>query len=221
MLTQEFIDFFTELEQNNHKEWFDENRKRYEKHVKNPVKELATVFINELLGEEAFLKNIQPKDCLFRINRDIRFSKDKTPYKTHIGMVFSKYGKKDAEHPSMYLEISAKHVRLYSGSYSISKDGLKNIREKIYENPQAFLALVEDKDFVKHFGKVLGERNKRIPKPWNELEESCPYIFNKNFYYFKEYPAKVILQKDFISTILQDYQFAEPMNSFLLDAIGE
>lgn len=219
MFTKEFLDFFNELENNNSKEWFDINRKRYEKHVKNPSKELCSNLIDIVLGEQAFVKDIQPKHCIFRINRDIRFSKDKTPYKTQVGMVISENGKKDHTTPSLYLELSNRHVRLYSGSYSLPKEELSRLREKIYKETDRFLSILKSEEFVENFGELRGERNKRIPKPWNELEETCPYIFNKSFYFFKEYPAEILLKENFISIILEDYQLAEPINSFIIEAI--
>lgn len=219
MFSQDTLTFLSDLEQNNNRDWFHANKKTYEKFVKNPLKEFTQALIDEALGEKAFLNNIQPKDCIFRINRDIRFSKDKSPYKTNLGVVISEGGKKDATTPGMYVEISHKHLRLYSGCYSLSKDALHNVRNAIYQDTDHFLSLVNDKTFVKHFGELRGERNKRIPKPFSELQEELPYILNKSFYYFKEYSADIALKDTLIKQLITDFEVAKPMNTFLFEAL--
>lgn len=219
MFSKETLNFLSELEQNNNRDWFHGNKKSYEKFVKTPLKEFAQRLIDEVLGEKAFLNDIQPKDCLFRINRDIRFSKDKRPYKTSLGVVISEGGKKDKTNPGMYVEISNKHLRLYSGSYMLDKDQLFNVREAIYQDTDHFLSLVNDPVFVKTFGELRGERNKRIPKPFSEIQEDVPYILNKSFYYFKEYPADTILKDSVIKELLADFELAKPMNTFLFEAL--
>lgn len=219
MFSKETLIFLSDLEQNNNKDWFHGNKKSYEKFVKTPLKAFAQQLIDEVLGEKAFLNGIQPKDCLFRINRDIRFSKDKSPYKTSLGVVVSEGGKKDSTTPGIYVEISHKHLRLYSGSYTLSKDQLFNVREAIYQDTEHFLSLVNDPSFVNTFGEVRGERNKRIPKPFSEIQESLPYILNKSFYYFKEYPADTILKDTLITDLLTDFEKAKPMNTFIFEAL--
>ena len=92
--TKDFIDFFKELAANNKKEWFDFNRKRYEKSVKQPFAEFVQEMIDRIRADDPKV-DISTKDAIFRINRDVRFSKDKTPYKTHMAAIVSARGKKD------------------------------------------------------------------------------------------------------------------------------
>ena len=219
MFSKETLGFLSDLEQNNNRDWFHGNKKTYEKFVKTPLKEFTQTLIDEVLGEKAFLNDIQPKDCLFRINRDIRFSKDKSPYKTNLGVVISEGGKKDSTTPGMYVEISHKHLRLYSGCYTLNKEQLFNVRTVIHQDTSHFLKLINDPKFVKTFGEVRGERNKRIPKPFSELQEELPYILNKSFYYFKEYPADTILKDGLVKTLISDFEIAKPMNDFLFEAL--
>ena len=86
--TSDYLAFFKELAANNHKEWFDANRKRYETSVKEPFKAFTQHLIDELAKKEPAFKELKASDCIFRINRDIRFSKDKRPYKTHLDLWF-------------------------------------------------------------------------------------------------------------------------------------
>jgi uncharacterized protein (TIGR02453 family) len=94
--TADYLAFFKELAANNHKEWFDANRKRYETSVKEPFKAFTQHLIDELAKKEPAFKELKASDCIFRINRDIRFSKDKTPYKTQCSAVISPNGKKSS-----------------------------------------------------------------------------------------------------------------------------
>ncbi|MCT4665272.1 MAG: DUF2461 domain-containing protein [Flavobacteriales bacterium] len=218
---EDFILFLNELKENNTREWFHSQKKRYEKNVKEPFKQFCQIMIDEVLGEKAFVKQIEPKHCIFRINRDIRFSKDKSPYKTQLGMVISENGKKDATFPSMYLEFSGSHLRLYSGSYMLDKNQLQSLREKIFENPKRFEKLLNEKKFKETFGTLRGDKNKRIPKPFTEIQETYPFILNKQFYYFKEYPAEFILNENLKETLMNDFSFAKPLNSFINESLGQ
>ena len=104
--TEDFINFFKELAANNHKEWFHENKKRYESSVKKPFTVFVGKMIEEIQKVDADLM-IEPKDCILRINRDIRFSKDKTPYNLHYTAFISRGGKKDKSIPGFFYSIFA------------------------------------------------------------------------------------------------------------------
>ena len=110
-----FIKFFKELRKNNKKEWFDKNRKRYIKNIKDPFYK----FVEDVIVAYDPNLNLTVRESVFRINRDIRFSKDKSPYKTHVGAVIGRGGKQGMERASMYIELSDKDVRLYSGLYML------------------------------------------------------------------------------------------------------
>lgn len=211
---KDFIAFFKELRQNNNKEWFDENRKRYEKNVKNPFKTFTQALIDVISQEDPNLL-IEPKNAIFRINRDIRFSKDKTPYKGHYSMALSKGGKKNYAYPGIYLEFNPEVIKIYGGVFGLDKDQLNAIRQEILYNPSDFKKAINDNDFVKHFETISGEQNKRIPKDYVEIQEDIPQIANKQFYYFAKLPIKTILQDDLIDIIMQHYKAGAPVRDFL------
>ena len=212
--TPDFLDFFTELRENNSKEWFDENRKRYEKNIKDPFKAFTQVLINEISKHDPNLI-CEPKNAIFRINRDIRFSNDKTPYKTHASLALSKGGKKNYAYPGIYLEINPENIKIYGGVYGLDKDQLHAIRQEIAYNPKDFKAAINNPTFVKSFGEISGERLKRIPKEYIETAADIPEIANKQFYYFKKLPAKTILQDNLIETIIDYYKAGESVREFL------
>jgi uncharacterized protein (TIGR02453 family) len=217
--TPDFIQFLRELPANNNRDWFQENKKRYEKAVKIPFEKFISEFIDELKKEDNRLKDISAKECIFRINRDVRFSKDKSPYKIHVSALISPTGRKSINGFGLYIELSGEHVRLYSGAYMPSSEFLLGIRQKIYENPERLEKLVADKKFKENFGEIRGEQNKRINKPFSEIAEKHPLILNKSFYYFKEYEPEIVLEKDFVNKLIKDYIVIQPLNQFFEEII--
>lgn len=217
--TPNFIQFLRELPANNNREWFLENKKRYEKSVKIPFEQFISEFIEELKKEDNRLKDITAKECIFRINRDVRFSKDKSPYKIHVSALISPTGRKSVHGFGIYIELSGEHVRLYSGAYMPSSELLQKVREKIYDNPEVLEKLIADKKFKENFGEIRGEQNKRIKKPFSEIVEKHPLILNKSFYYFKEYEPEIVLEKDFVKQLIKDFKIIQPLNRFFEEAI--
>ena len=140
--THDFIDFFKDLTVNNSKDWFDANRKRYEKSVKKPFENFIDEMIARVSADDPSIA-ITAKDAMMRINRDTRFSPDKTPYKTHASAIISSGGKKDKSIPGMYIQFDANEVRIYGGAHMLEKDQLQRIREAIAGNLDEFDRLLQ------------------------------------------------------------------------------
>jgi len=219
-LTPEFIKFFIDLSRNNHKDWFDANRKRYESHVKKPFAEFTKAVIDEMKKLD---KNItmEPKDAIFRINRDVRFSKDKAPYKLHASALISSTSKKDYQNPGLYFQLSPESIWIGGGMYEPDKEGVEKIRHHIAANMKKFESLLKEKAFAKFYNsEIQGEKNKIVPKELKEAAAKQPYIYNKQFYYMAEYfDPEMILDKKFLTFIVDHYKAAENMNRFLLAAL--
>jgi uncharacterized protein (TIGR02453 family) len=216
---KDFFDFFKELSANNSKPWFDENRKRYEKSVKVPF----AGFIKDLIVEVNKLDksiDIAPKDAIFMINRDIRFSKDKTPYKTNRSAVISPNGKKDKTNPGLYIEISPEQCGVYGGVYVTDKMQLQNIRETIAQDPKKLLKLMNEKTFKDTFGEVRGEKNKVIPKEFKDVGEKFEIIYNKQFYWFTEFKPSEALKCDFLKKTMQVYKVNKKMMDYFRAALN-
>lgn len=162
--TPDFLQFFIDLAPNNHKDWFDLNRKRYENSVKEPFKNFVQHMIAEIAKTDSNFKDLEAKDCIFRINRDIRFSKDKTPYKMNVSAVVAPEGKKSKAVNGIYFEFGPEHVRVYGGIYEIDKDDLLTVRDGIANDIKGFQTAYTNPNFKKVFGTILGEKNKVIPK---------------------------------------------------------
>ena len=212
--TTDFLDFFKELAPNNNKDWFDENRARYHENIKKPFEDFVTAVINEMRKTDKTLK-ITYKDCIFRINRDIRFAKDKSPYKLNRSAFVSNMGKKEKAIPGLYFELSPEHARIYTGVYQPDKEQLQALREEIAENQKEFRKIISDKKFKKLFGEIKGDKNVRLPKELQEVAEKEPLIYNKQFYVFTTFPPEEILKAGFEKKIVDTYKIAKPFADFL------
>lgn len=214
--TKEFIDFFKELTVNNHKDWFDKNRKRYIQHVKDPFYGFVSDLITEVRKEDDRV-NLMVKDAVFRINKDIRFSKDKWPYKLHVASVVSRGGRKNMQIPGIYVHLGIGGCSFGGGSYMPDKERLALIRQKIASNPKAFESLVQETRFQKRFGGLKNaDRNKVLPKEWKEVAQEHPILFNKQFYYMQDYDGeKTLLRDDLLKFTMAHYQDGRAVNHFL------
>lgn len=215
----EFLQFLRELPANNNREWFQENKKRYEEFVKIPFEKFINDLIEALKFEGLTLGELTAKNCIFRIYRDVRFGHDKSPYKIHVSALISANGRKGVNGFGLYVELSGEHVRLYGGAYQPSSQILLQIRQKIYDEPEILEDLISDKKFKQNFGEIRGEKNKRINKPFSEIQEKQSLILNKSFYYFKNYEPEIVLEKDFIQQLIKDYKIIRPLNHYFEEAI--
>lgn len=212
--SKEFLDFFIELAPNNNKDWFDANRSRYEQFVRDPFKIFVQHIIDSIAKSHNEFKDLEAKDCIFRINRDIRFSKDKTPYKMNVSAVVASNGKKSKAINGIYFELSPEHVRVYGGIYEADKDDLYAVRAGIIADLKGFKKAYSDKTFVKTFGTILGEKNKVIPKEFKEYAEVEPLIFNKQWYFYAEFSPDLILSEKLDETILACFEAGTPVENF-------
>lgn len=217
-ITQEYFDFFQELEQNNHKDWFDINRERYENHVKKPFEKLVEKLAIELaqIDDHAIIQT--PNQCIFRINRDIRFSKDKTPYKLHRAAVFGIKGKK-TEEPCYYIAVSAKGIEVGGGMYDVSKENLHKIRQEILYNSEGLKQILNSKDFKKYFKGIYGKKNVVLPKEYKEIAQENPVIYQQQYYIFTEFDYKEAMSDDFVKKVLKIFEKVKPFNDYLWEAI--
>lgn len=217
--TPAFFKFFDQLGKNNNKEWFDVNRSTYEKEVKEPFKKFVTLILNELAKDQPDILKDASKS-IFRINRDIRFSKDKSLYKDHVGAVFSRSGTKDTR-PGYYLHLGAKEILIGGGVYQVEKDQLEKIRQEIYYNNDAFKKILADKNFKTYYGAVQGEKNKILTPDYKEFSKQQPLIANKQFYYMAKLKKEDVLSKDFDKTVLKYFKAAAKFNEFMMHALSE
>lgn len=222
--SEDFLKFMRELPSNNNRDWFNAQKERYVKKVRLPFEKFIGDFISEIRklqkGTPGTLPiGLEPKDCIFRIYRDLRFTTDKTPYKTHISAFISPKGRKGMRGAGTYLEISGGHVQLYGGVYMPTSKYLNHIRKKIYTDPQRLEKLAEEPSFKKNFGEIHGSKNIRIPRPFSQIAKEHPIILNKSFYYFKDYAPEIVLDDYFMKKMVADYKVMQPLNRYFEEII--
>jgi uncharacterized protein (TIGR02453 family) len=218
--TADYLQFFIDLAPNNNKEWFDQNRTRYEKSVKEPFKRFVEHLIGKIAKQDVAFKDLEAKDCIFRINRDIRFSADKTPYKMYVGAVVAPEGKKSKAVNGVYFEFGPEHMRVYGGVYEIDKEDLMTVREGIAASPEKFRKVYTDPKFTSVFGEILGEKNKVLPKELKEAAEMEPLIYNKQWYFYAQFDPETILKEDLDSIVLECFEAGKPVENFFNELIN-
>lgn len=216
---KEFLDFFIELAPNNNKDWFDLNRKRYEQFVKDPFKKFVDHLIQKVAETDPAFKDVEAKDCIFRINRDIRFSADKTPYKMMVSAVVAPQGKKSKAVNGVYFELGPEHLSVYGGVYEIDKEDLLTVREGIAKDVKKFQKAYNNTTFKKVFGEILGEKNKIIPKELQESAKIEPLIYNKQWYFCTQFDPETILADNLDEIILDCYEAGKPVEQFFNELI--
>lgn len=224
MISSDFLQFLYELSQNNNRDWFEKNKKRYEATVKKPFEATVAAIIEKVLQMEPSYGPITPKDCIFRIYRDTRFSKDKTPYKTHVSASFTPKNIKSTSDaisfPGYYMQIEFGSVWMGGGAYFLDKEPLRKVRTAIAQDPDAFHDLLNDKDFKEKYGEIQGERNKVLPPEFKEAAKSEPLLANKQFYYMMEVDPDNALRADFPDFVAEYFRAGKPLNDYFRNAIG-
>ncbi len=220
MLSVEYFTFFKELEQNNTKEWFEANKKRFELHVKQPFYGLVDAVIQEVQRKEPEL-DASSKNCVFRIYRDIRFSKDKTPYKTHMAAHITSGKKDDGGMPGLYFQIGSNGGSLGGGVYQPTKDQLTLVRDLILHEGQTLHKLLKSKVFLQHFPDgLIGEKNKVLPADFREAAKKEPLLYNKQFLWWTSLSADTFMDNAAHKTIAKYYFASKPIKDFFAQALA-
>jgi len=217
MIDIKIIEFLEELKQNNSKEWFDINRKRYEQIKENYI-EFVRNLILEISTFDSEISYLLPKDCIFRINRDIRFSNDKAPYKTYFGAYIVKGGKKSGN-SGYYLHLEPDNYFIAGGIYNPTPEALKNIREEIYYNPEKFLEIINKPDYKKTYGDIWGEKLKKAPKGFDADFEYIEYLKFKSFVSYKQLEFDEIISENFLNTLTNYFKITYNFNKYLNNII--
>ena len=182
MLQSHTLDFLQELKTNNSKEWFDANRKRYEK-VKNDYLCLAAALLESMKKIDPALEMLTAKDCIFRINRDIRFSADKSPYKTSLGIVLQPGGKRMSR-AAYYFHIEEGASFAGGGLWMPESALLQKVRKEIHYFFPDLTEIIGKPDFKKYYGDLdieEGQKLSRPPKGFDAADPAIEYLKLKSF----------------------------------------
>ena len=209
------LEFLNLLKNNNNKEWFDKNRSMYVE-AKANFGSFVQSLINEIIEFEPLMKGLEAKNCIFRINRDIRFSNDKSPYKTNMGAFIVRGGKQNGErYTGYYFHIEAGKSMLAGGAYMPPSQWLTSIREKIDDEPELFLEIINDPLFRKYFGQLEGEKLKKAPKGFAPDHKYLDLLKFKSYLAVHETTDKQVLDSKYFSHALAVFKAMKPLNDFL------
>lgn len=210
--------FLKDLDKNNNREWFIKNKERYLK-AKQQFEDYANSLIPEIAKFDKEIKNIEAKDCIFRIYNDTRFHKNKPPYKTNMGAHITKGGK-NAGNAGYYLHIEPGGCFLGGGIYMPQPDRLKLIRQEIYYNTDKFLSIIENKNFKKFFSAIEGEQTSRVPKDFPADAKGAEFLKFKSYTVLHSFKADLFLRNDAKKYILSVFTNMTPLNHFLNTALS-
>jgi len=219
MLTTRTFKFLSDLKKNNNREWFQENRHRYE-----AAKLEFEVFIETLIPLIARFdketENLKAKKCIFRIYRDIRFSKNKSPYKSNLG-AYIKSGHSRPEiqaDAGYYIHIEPAHSILAGGAYNPSKEWLIAIRREIDYNASSFKKIIHAPRFKKYFGALEGDQLIRPPKGYEAFHPEIKWLKHKSLIAVHHLSDRQVQDKKFVGHCAEVFKALYPLNTFLNEA---
>jgi uncharacterized protein (TIGR02453 family) len=218
MIKKETVDFLKTLKKNNSKEWFDNNRTKYLAAKENYLDFVAEI-LNTLKSIDPTLQDIQPKNCVFRINRDVRFSANKNPYKTNFGASFSKGGKKIAC-AGYYFHLEPGACFIGGGYWMPMAEDLTKIRQEIDYGFDEFKNIIQQRAFKNTFD-TLDNKEKLIrpPKGYEKDNPALEYLKLKNFIVMASIEDNELLEKDLIPKVISHFKVMKPLVDFLNRAI--
>ena len=213
---REILDFLQDLSQNNDRTWFEANRERY-KHVKIRMDEVAEAFIAAMAEFDPTVEGVKAKDATYRIYRDTRFSKDKTPYKTWFGVYVCPRGKKSGlSGYYMHVEPDQNHYMLCTGAYCPTPGEIKSVREEIMTEGENFEATIKAAEgFEVDWSSAL----KRMPQGWSAEDAHSEYYRLRNYLLVKMVDKEFFLQEDFIERAAEQFSRTRQFNDTLNRAI--
>jgi len=218
MNTKLIIDFLKKLYNNNNKKWFDANRKEYDEVRKN-YSDLITEFIARLSKFDNTIDGIEAKQSIFRINRDVRFSNDKTPYKTYMGAYIIKGGRTNWR-GGYYVHIENNNSLIAGGLHIPQSNWLLKVRTAISEHGDELTKLINKQNYKKFFGEFQGEKLKSAPRDFDKNDKYIELIKLKSFDIVYHYDNKSIFDvNNFINDAIEKFKLMKPVNNFFNEAL--
>ena len=220
MLSKDSLQFLDDLKANNNRDWFLDNKKQYEV-FKKDYQQLVADFLDAMKPLDPTLEMLEVKNCTFRINRDIRFSKDKSPYKDHVGIWMSS-GAKGMNRSGYYVHIARTGSFIAGGFYCPEAEDLKKVRKEIAFFHDDLEEIMHDKNFQKEFGDFDRNENNLLKNPPRGYEKDHPaieFLKLKSFETSQKFNIEEVLKKDFVSKMTQKLIVLKPLNDFINRAL--
>ena len=207
--------FLSDLRINNDRNWFAENRKRYED-AKSNYETFVQEILNEIVRFDPIFRGLESKSCIFRINRDTRFSHDKSVYKTNFGAFMVRGGKKNGDKfPGYYFHIEPGSSFVAGGAYIPPAPWLNAIRERIDGDAERLMKLVNSKEYSRYFGGLEGEKLRTAPKGYPRDHPHIELLKMKSFLAEMTIPDKVITSDECFELVVGAFRAMKPLNDFL------
>lgn len=214
----EAFDFLRALKRHNKREWFTPRKTQFEELLVNPLGQLV-MQLGEVLGPDASGIDFSPKKAIFRIYRDVRFSANKDPYKTHVAAFCRSLGPPSKEEtPGLYLHLEPDMVFIAAGLYGPSTGQLKKIRTEVVANPEPLNAILKNQRFKRNFGELQGAVYKRIPDGYPETHPQASLLRRKQWFVSKTYGEDVAGSASFLKKLATDFQIALPLVGWIAAA---
>ena len=217
MLQKSTVDFLKKLKKNNNREWFQKNKSVYEE-AKADFEKFLNLLIIEISKFDKSLSGIQAKDCVFRIYRDVRFAKDKSPYKTNFGASLSK-NKKEYFKPGYYIHIEPSGSFLAGGVWMPPADLINKIRQEIDYNTKEFKKIIGNKDFKNYFKALENQKLKKTPKNYPKDHPEIELLKYTSYIATHEMKENMLTDKKLLQHCAKTFKAMLPLNEFLRKAI--
>ena len=215
---EKVLEFLTDLSANNNREWYHANKKRYEE-SREKILFLTDVIINEIRKFDPEIPALSPKDCVFRIFRDVRFSKDKRPYKTNFGAFIAKGGRKSMN-AGYYFHLDPEESFVGGGVYMPPSEPLRAIRNYMADHGAEFLEITNNKQFMKTYTEMYDDKLKTAPKGFPKDHEYIDLLRYKSFVFSSKLDKSDISSDKLIGKIVDSFKQLHPVNLFLNDALA-
>lgn len=222
MFSQDTLQYFSDLAENNHRDWFEHNRKRYEKSVLQPARDFVLEMGQRLKKIAPNLRAVPRVDhSIFRIHRDVRFSKDKSPYKTFLGMFFWDDRLKKLESPGFYLHVEPVQLMLGCGVYNLAGDALTRFRDALVDQEmgERFRQIVDELPPQVTLGR---SHYKRVPKGYDPDHPNARYLlFNGCYSSWEIDIPEHFIKEDFVDFAFEHFRAVSPLHRWLVDVLCE
>lgn len=217
-IKQSTLDFLSDIKVNNEREWFMKNRRRYDEARANYESFVQSV-IFAVAEFDPILRGLEVRNCTYRINRDIRFSNDKTIYKSHLGAFIVRGGKKNGDrYAGYYIHVEpGGNSMLAGGAYIPPMPWLTAIRENIADKGEEFIRIVKNRELVSYYGELEGEKLKSAPKGYSRDHPYIEYLKMKSYLVTRIFTDKEITSGDCFEKIIEGCRLMKPLNDFLND----
>lgn len=210
--------FLKDLKNNNNRDWFQENKARHDEAKANFITSVETI-IKGISKFDPEIADLEAKKCVFRIYRDTRFSKDKTPYKTNMGAHLVAFNEKPHDRAGYYLHLEPGNNFLAGGAYMPPGPWMKAIRAEIDHNAAGLKKILNSKSFKDNFGEMEGEKLKTAPRDYPKDHPEIELLKYKSFLAVRKLTDKEVMAEDFEKSAVKVFKALKPFDDFLNSAL--